>query len=146
MTNSKPGQTFQGLGVEGAPLLAALHAEAFHGGEIWGEASFASLLTVPGTETLVVSVEEQPAGFILTRTILDETEILTLAVRPRFQRLGLGRRLVEAVLPKGKIFLEVSVSNNAARSLYYACGFVQAGLRRGYYQDGSDAIVMISRI
>ncbi|GBR11717.1 ribosomal protein S18-alanine N-acetyltransferase [Gluconobacter frateurii] len=146
MTNSKPGQTFQRLGVEGAPLLAALHAEAFQGGEIWDEASFASLLTVPGAEALVVSVDEQPAGFILTRTILDETEILTLAVRPRFQRLGLGRRLVEAVLPKGKIFLEVSVSNNAARSLYYACGFVQAGLRRGYYQDGSDAIVMISRI
>lgn len=146
MTNSKPGQTFQGLGVEGAPVLAALHAEAFQGGEVWDEASFASLLTVPGTEALVVSLEGQPAGFILTRTILDETEILTLALHPRFQRLGLGRGLVEAILPRGKIFLEVSVSNVAAKKLYDRCGFVQAGLRRGYYQDGSDALVMISRI
>ncbi|GAN90281.1 ribosomal protein alanine acetyltransferase [Gluconobacter frateurii M-2] len=146
MTDSKNGQTFQRFGVEGAPLLAALHADAFQGGEIWDEASFVSLLGGAGTEALVISLDGHPAGFILTRTVLDETEILTLAVHPHFQRMGLGRRLVESILPKGKIFLEVSVSNRAAKKLYDASGFVQAGVRRGYYQDGSDAIVMISRI
>ncbi|GBR59965.1 ribosomal protein alanine acetyltransferase [Gluconobacter thailandicus F149-1 = NBRC 100600] len=127
-------------------MLAALHADAFQGGEIWDEASFVSLLGGAGTEALVISLDGHPAGFILTRTVLDETEILTLAVHPRFQRMGLGRRLVESILPKGKIFLEVSVSNRVAKKLYDASGFVQAGVRRGYYQDGSDAIVMISRI
>lgn len=146
MTTAKPDQVFQDLGVEGAPLLAALHEEAFQGGEVWNEAAFASLLSIPGTEALVVTLEGQPAGFILTRTLLDETEILTLAVSPRFQRRGLGRQLIEKIFPKGQIFLEVSVSNTAAMALYEVCGFVRAGVRRGYYQDGSDAIVMTSKI
>lgn len=146
MTDSEPGRVFQRLGVEGSPLLAALHEEAFQGGEVWNEAAFASLLSIPGTEALVVTLEGQPAGFILTRTLLDETEILTLAVSPRFQRRGLGRQLIEKIFPKGQIFLEVSVSNSAARRLYEACGFARAGVRRGYYQDGSDAIVMTSKI
>lgn len=144
MTPSLPDLIFQVTGVESAPLLAALHEEAFAGGEVWDTDSFTSLLGLPGTEALVVLKGNEPAGFILTRTVMDETEVLTLAVRPSFRRLGLGKSLVEQILPKGKIFLEVSISNNAAKKLYDRCGFIKAGHRRRYYRDGSDALVLVS--
>ena len=69
--------------------LAALHASAFPAP--WSAAVFADLLAQPG---VLLGVE--PDGFILIRVVLDEAEILTLAVVPPARRHGLGRRLVEA--------------------------------------------------
>ncbi|MQR98049.1 GNAT family N-acetyltransferase [Gluconobacter aidae] len=132
------------MGIECAPLLAALHEVTFRGGEVWDATSFAALLSGCGTEATVAVFGTVPAGFILARTILDETEILTLAVHPDFRRRGIGKSLVQNVLGKGKVFLEVSVCNIQAAALYEKCGFVKAGLRRGYYRDGSDAQVLVS--
>ncbi|MBF0862124.1 GNAT family N-acetyltransferase [Gluconobacter kanchanaburiensis] len=132
------------MGAECALVLASLHDLAFRGGEVWDEASMAALLSSPGTEALLVLSEQEPVGFILSRTVLDETEILTLAVAPAFRRRGVGRALVQRVQGKGTVFLEVAVCNRNAIALYGKCGFVKAGLRRGYYRDGSDALVLIS--
>lgn len=134
----------QTMGIECAPLLAALHEVTFRGGEVWDATSFADLLSMQGTEAVIALINNNPAGFILSRTVLDETEILTLAVHPDFRRRGIGRFLVKNVLAKGKVFLEVAVCNNPAVGLYEQCGFVKAGFRRGYYRDGSDAHVLVS--
>lgn len=133
------------MGIESAPLLAALHEVTFRGGEVWDETSFYSLLSVQGTEVILALIDNNPVGFILSRTVLDETEVLTLAVHPDFRRRGIGKSLVQNVLGKGKVFLEVAVCNNQAAALYEKCGFIKAGLRRGYYRDGSDAQVLVSR-
>jgi ribosomal-protein-alanine N-acetyltransferase len=42
----------------------------------------------------------------------------------------------------GEMFLEVSARNDAARALYAGLGATEAGLRRRYYPDGSDALVL----
>lgn len=138
--------SFRAMGIESVSLLAGLHAEAFPPEEAWEEEAFRSLLSCAGTRALVVSVGGIPAGFILIRTILDEAEILTLATRPQFRRRGLARALIHDILPESQVFLEVSVSNSGAKKLYESCGFHQVGMRRGYYPDGSDAVVMASRI
>jgi ribosomal-protein-alanine N-acetyltransferase len=44
------------------------------------------------------------------------------------------------------MFLEVSTTNTAARALYGQAGFAQVGLRRQYYADGSDALVLSRRL
>lgn len=126
-------------------LLAAIHVEAFEAP--WDAASLSSLLTSPG-----VFVEAEADGFILTRVVADEAEILTLAVRPSARRSGLGARLVEAAVVRAaalgveRMFLEVAKDNVAARALYARTGFSEAGRRRGYYSrnDGSreDALVL----
>lgn len=95
---------------------------------------------------------EEPAGFLLGRSIAGEAELLTLAVDPEARRQGIGRRLVEAFLQKScetkaeTAFLEVSSENQAAITLYEATGFRQAGKRRAYYHspDGRavDALVL----
>ena len=126
--------------------LADIHAEAFEAP--WDKAAFARLLDSAG-----ISLLGDERGFILTRTIADEAEILTLAVRPSCRRQGLARLLVEhavvvtATLGAERMFLEVAENNAAAIGLYTVCGFEQVGLRKNYYTrtDGSSehALVMV---
>jgi ribosomal-protein-alanine N-acetyltransferase len=133
------------LGEEARPdavALAAVHATAFAAS--WTEEEFADLLRQPG----VFSVAE-PAGFVLIRLVLDEAEILTLAVRPEARGEGLGARLLErgvVLAAQGgavRLFLEVAESNAAARALYDRAGFEPIGRRKGYYDGGrTDALVL----
>lgn len=126
--------------------LAVIHAEAFDAP--WGEAALSELLASPG-----VFAVTQDDGFILIRVVVDEAEILTLAVRPAARRAGLGGRLVEAAVVRAaalgaeRMFLEVAQGNSAARALYARSGFVEMGRRRGYYSyaDGSreDALTLV---
>jgi ribosomal-protein-alanine N-acetyltransferase len=125
--------------------LASLHAQAFSAP--WSANEFADLLTQPGVMATV-----EPDGFILIRVVLDEAEILTLAVAPAARRHGLGRRLVETAAVTAvqagatRLFLEVAEDNAAARALYDRAGFRQIGRRKAYYaaDDGArtDAVVM----
>jgi ribosomal-protein-alanine N-acetyltransferase len=66
-------------------------------------------------------------------------------VLPAFRRRGVGRALVEELLAlaRGPVFLEVRPSNSEARKLYEKMGFIQIGLRPGYYHTPpEDGIVM----
>lgn len=122
--------------------LAALHATAF--AAPWSAREFADLLAQAGVFAVV-----EPEGFILIRQVLDEAEILTLAVRPQARRAGLGGRLVgqgavaAARRGAGRLFLEVAEDNAAARALYDRAGFRLIGRRKGYYAGGNtDALVL----
>jgi len=74
-----------------------------------------------------------------------EAELLRIAVSPAARGKGQGRRLLaessEALRALGvsELYLEVRVSNTAARSLYEAEGWVFTGIRKAYYRDGEDA-------
>ncbi|MBS7791055.1 GNAT family N-acetyltransferase [Roseococcus sp. SDR] len=86
-----------------------------------------------------------PGGFILARRVLDEAEILTLAVHPDHRRQGLGEALVEtaavvtAAAGARVMFLEVAEDNAPAMALYAKAGFERAGRRRDYYAPGAHA-------
>lgn len=134
------------VGPQAAPTLAAIHAEAFD--RPWDADALAGLLEGPGT----LAVAQGEDGFILLRRVLDEAEVLTLAVRPAGRRRGIGRALVEAAADLAAqagasvIWLEVAADNIPALALYEGCGFARAGLRRAYYartdSPAADAIVM----
>ena len=88
-------------------------------------------------------------GFICVWVIVDELHILNVAVRPMARRRGIGRALVDEdmrmALNMGasKATLEVRSENKAAVSLYLGMGFIEAGLRRGYYDlPPDDAVIM----
>ncbi|GLR13801.1 ribosomal protein S18-alanine N-acetyltransferase [Chitinimonas viridis] len=90
-------------------------------------------------------------GFAVTSQVLDELSLLTLGVRQDCQRRGIARQLVETVAEQGReegaavMILEVRKSNAAARSLYRRLGFVENGLRKGYYRAAEgreDAVLM----
>ncbi|KAB0540783.1 ribosomal protein S18-alanine N-acetyltransferase [Pseudochrobactrum algeriensis] len=132
--------------------LADLHAPAFH--HAWSEEDFAGMLSqgnIFGFIARPVGKPKQAAGFVLARLVAGEAEILTIAVSSAFQRRGIGRDLMEAVLRHlhheraESLFLEVDESNVAAQALYRRLGFIQVGQRPAYYETGhgrSNALVL----
>lgn len=87
-------------------------------------------------------------GFLIAWRVADELEILFVATDPAYRRRGVGRALVGAALEEAggegvaRVLLEVAGRNEAARGLYGAMGFREEGVRRGYYSDGDDAVLM----
>jgi [ribosomal protein S18]-alanine N-acetyltransferase len=114
--------------------LSALHEACF--GQGWRAESFGRLLATPGTFALLAA-----EGFVLARTAGCEAEILSLGVRTQARRAGLGTALVRAAaataLAEGAktLFLEVGITNAAARALYAGLGFREAGTRKAYYRE-----------
>lgn len=128
--------------------LAAIHAAAFTDPRPWSAAEFAALLDGSG-----VFLCAEAEGFVLGRVILDEAEVLTLAVLPAAQGRGIGTRLMAAFarhargLGAARGFLEVAAHNGPARAVYARTGWVECGRRKGYYRDAAgapgDAVLMV---
>jgi ribosomal-protein-alanine acetyltransferase len=89
----------------------------------------------------------QVCGFIVSRDVAGEIEVLNLASAPKMRRQGIASALL-ASLDASEIFLEVRESNSAARKLYEKLGFFAVGTRPEYYDDPVEtAIVMrLSRV
>ena len=90
-------------------------------------------------------------GLVCGRLAADEAEILKLAVAPEVRRQGIGARLLDAALHRCRekgaaaCFLELRVSNTAAKRLYEKKGFNRVGTRRGYYAGPTEDAVMMRR-
>ncbi|MGH7118695.1 MAG: GNAT family N-acetyltransferase [Acetobacteraceae bacterium] len=137
-----------------ARAMAAIHAEVFADGirpawgTPWGAAAFAAQLGLPGALGLI----DSEGGTLLARVLGSEAELLTLAVIPRARRRGLGAALVSLAMREAasagveRIVLEVGVTNTPARALYENAGFYRVGLRRAYYADHSDALLLAARL
>jgi ribosomal-protein-alanine N-acetyltransferase len=133
-----------------AQTLAALHGRAFD--DPWPVIMIADLLDGEGMIALVWEQGETARGFVLARVVVDEAEILTLAVDPASRRAGVGAallaRAIDLAAERGAaaLFLEVAVDNLAALGLYDRHGFAKVGRRRAYYThaDGHaiDALVL----
>lgn len=118
-------------------------------GEAWNRRQVADALTFPSTHALVVDADgavlpdgpgtAAPAGFVLTRHVLDEEELLLIAVTPGARRRGVGTALIvhmfDAAHARGvsRIFLEMRRGNPAVQ-LYHKFGFEPIGERRNYYR------------
>ena len=85
-------------------------------------------------------------GFIMSHVVQPEVQIINIAVRLSHQCRGYGKRILSEFLSqfneKTYFFLEVRESNLPAYYLYLHFGFIQIDIRRKYYYDGEDAIVM----
>jgi len=87
-------------------------------------------------------------GYATAWSVLDEGQLDRLAVLPEQRRSGVGRALLAGILSKlqaagaASVFLEVRASNAGALELYRRVGFVEAGRRKGYYENGEDALIL----
>jgi len=138
-TRAEP--TFSEARPSDAAPLAALHATSFHRG--WSEDEFERLLLDRGVVTHRAMIGRRLVGFIMSRLVEGEAEILSVAVAAARRNRGLARQLLNlhmrrlAALGTRTIFLEVDESNVPARRLYQRAGFIAVGQRRGYYADQS---------
>ncbi|RZM36569.1 MAG: GNAT family N-acetyltransferase [Sphingomonas sp.] len=123
-------------------LVDALMQTAFDPrfGEAWTRSQCLGVMAMPGVRVTLAMVDDEPAGFAMTRSVADEAELLLLGVAPQFRRRGVGTALlrsVEADCIAGGIatlHLEVRASNEAVR-LYTGNGFAKVGERRAYYRS-----------
>ena len=88
------------------------------------------------------------AGFLCLSVLFDEAEILDVAVDPARHRSGIGAHLLqwafdEAIKLGARIIrLEVRATSAPAIALYERFGFRRCGLRKAYYENGIDAVLM----
>lgn len=141
------------LGSGGLGEVMAIMTEAFDPGygEAWTEAQTLTMLAMPGAWLSLARIDGRPAGFALSRIIVDEAELLLLAVASHSRRHGVGMALIERTrditrLRNGtRLLLEVR-HNNPAIDLYKKAGFALIGRRPGYYRgiDGGihDALTL----
>jgi ribosomal-protein-alanine N-acetyltransferase len=86
-------------------------------------------------------------GYYVLSTVVDESEIVTIAVKTKFRRQNFGRFMLSDILKevlakKSKfIFLEARKSNTPALNLYKSFGFKEIGLRKNYYKN-EDAVTL----
>jgi len=115
----------------------------------WTQASFLHELHNPHGRLLAAEWAGQVIGYLCCWLVADEVHILDVAVHPNHRRRGVGRLLLQATLADARqrgacsASLEVRRSNLPAISLYQECGFREAAVRRGYYQNGEDALLMV---
>ena len=143
--NKKQPFAFCRLRSELIPQCTKIHAESFQTG--WDEGEFGAFLIDRAIQADCAIYEGvgHVLAFAVSKLILDEAEILSIAVGRRHHNQGIGRKLliehISNLNSSGikSIFLEVSEENNAALKLYRRTGFDQIGRREGYYAqtDGS---------
>ncbi len=118
-------------------------------GEAWTRSQVTSGLLMPGSHYYLIAptghpplAHEPTAGFALMRCVLDEEELLLIAVNPKYRRLGLGAKLLSQAINNArnrgihKIFLEMR-QGNTAEHLYAAHGFTPTATRPNYYRTPS---------
>lgn len=129
------------------PQIARLEEICFS--EPWSEKSIASELENPLSLWLVALDGETVAGYIGSQTVMDETDMMNVAVHPEYRRQGIGEALVMALIRQlqqtgsKNLSLEVRTSNVSARNLYEKLGFIQVGKRPRYYRNPrEDAYIL----
>ena len=128
--------------------VGLIERESF--GDPWGPREFSSALAQPRSIFLVAEDSDGVvAGYAIALAVVDEAEILNLAVHPELRGRGIGGNLLDAALTEvqsrgaEQVYLEVRESNDAARKLYAARGFDEVTRRRGYYRNPlEDALVL----
>lgn len=130
------------------PEVLALEQRAFD--DPWTQAHFEGELKNPhSTIDLLRAPDGALLGYVAYWIIVDEAQLLDVAVHPDHRRRGLGRQLVTRLVEQAQradcalVVLEVRRSNTPAVQLYESLGFRAVSIRKGYYRsNGEDAIVM----
>jgi ribosomal-protein-alanine acetyltransferase len=106
------------------------------------------------TASMTTQGEGQVVGFAIARVLVDDAELLLIAVHPSHRRSGCATLLLNALAArlndnaKSPLHLEVRLSNTSAIAFYEARGFLRSGLRKNYYPNGvlgnqrEDALLM----
>lgn len=115
----------------------------------WSAKSIGSELSNPLSLWVVAVESGAVAGYVGSQSVMEEADMMNLAVSPEYRRQGIGRMLVLELINQLKardvhcLTLEVRASNEAAIALYCGIGFVQVGRRPNYYaKPKEDALIL----
>lgn len=135
-----------------ADLAEVLEVERAGFSHPWTEAMFLAELDNPQASVDLLWLDDLLAAYLCSWLVCGELHILNVLTAPAFRRRGLARRLLDHVIercrPDGleRVLLEVRIGNQAAIALYEHYGFTRDGVRKRYYPDGEDALLMTLKI
>jgi ribosomal-protein-alanine N-acetyltransferase len=132
--------------------LMPYEAELF-GPEAWPASGYREELADRRHRWYVAALDEGGAlvGWAGIRIVGTDAEVLTIGVIPSARRRKVATTLLGALMAEARsrggrqVFLEVRVDNLPARRLYQREGFIELGIRRGYYDNGRVDAVMMGR-
>ena len=115
----------------------------------WSENSVASELNNPLSLWLVALDGERVAGYVGSQTVMDESDMMNVAVHPDYRKQGIATALIVGLVEElGKrgsrcLTLEVRTSNETAISVYRKLDFQEVGRRKNYYRNPrEDALIL----
>ena len=129
--------------------IAELERLCFH--DPWSENSIASELGNRLSVWLVALDEDKVVGYVGSQTVIDETDMMNIAVHPDYRNRGVATALIVELIQQLKmrgskgLMLEVRESNSAAISLYDKHGFLQVGCRRNYYRNPRENALILRK-
>ena len=129
--------------------VAALEKLCFS--DPWSENSIASELENPLSLWLIAEEDGAVCGYVGSQTVLDETDMMNIAVHPDCRRKGIAAALITELVSRLKargsrvLRLEVRESNFSAIALYEALGFTQLGLRKNYYRNPKENALILGK-
>ena len=99
---------------------------------------------------LISKIDGQLMGYFFSHMISNEVHILNIAIDVPFQHRGNGKAFFNQIFKKyleyANVFLEVKRTNLPAINLYHKFGFEEIDIRKMYYSDGQDAVVMSRKV
>lgn len=137
------------LKVEDSAAVAEMEQQIFS--DPWSEKSV--METVQQKQSVCFAAEKAGhiLGYLLVYHAADEAEIARIAVQKEARRQGAAGKLMQALEhyceehKMEKLLLDVRESNEAARSFYTKNGFVEDGIRQGFYTNPSEDAILMSR-
>ena len=114
----------------------------------WSRESFLSAISSNTQVFVVGEIDGRIVGFCGASFVLEQADIINIAVSTEYQGRSFGKMMLSHLLHflegacVDNIMLEVRVSNERAIALYQWFCFVDYGMRKEYYYDGEDALVM----
>lgn len=138
--------------INDAAILADVHKENFF--PSWGKEVFANFLQQAQFVTFIAVLSDSTScsenhkiiGFLVARQVLDESELITLAVSPAYRKHKVASLLLEQLLQflyrahSRRLYLEVAENNAAALALYKKFLFQKVGHRKGYYETKTGRV------
>lgn len=141
------------MGMADLPAVMEIERATFPA-DAWTEAMMrGELREQPRTRHYVVAeTGGRIVGYAGLAAAADQADVQTIAVAAGYRRSGIGAALMDALLTEAvrrgarSVFLEVRADNAPAQAMYARFGFEPLGLRRRYYDDGTDAITMVKEL
>ena len=114
---------------------------------LWSKKQWAEEFKKEGINVLGLIISNLLIGICVFHVVLDEAQINFFVVNQKFRKRGFGSYFMSYLIKKceksnlKKLLLEVSQNNFTAEKFYTRFDFFTVGIRKNYYQDGSDALL-----
>ena len=114
---------------------------------LWNKKQWSNEFKKEGVKVFGILLSNLIIGICVLQVVLDEAQINFFAINNIHRKKGLGTYFMRYLIKEceklniSKLILEVSHTNFTAEKFYSKFDFSTVGIRKGYYKDGSDALL-----